>query len=105
MFRFKTLLVAVPVAVGLLAAPLAHADWRGRGEWHGGGGGGRSWHHGGGDGGAAGAIIGLGAAALIGGLIASQAYAPRPAYVAPPPAYYPPPGYYAPAPGYYEPGY
>jgi hypothetical protein len=103
MSRFKALLIAAPVAVGLLAAPAAHADWHGRGGgWHGGGGG---WHHGGGGDAAAAAIIGLGAAAIIGGVLASQAYAPPPVYSAPPPAYYPPPGYYAPAPGYYSPGY
>ncbi|HVY18275.1 MAG TPA: hypothetical protein VHB27_23855, partial [Rhodopila sp.] len=72
----KSLFVAVPVAVGLLAAPAAQAQWHGgpggphggyrgpppRGQWHGGG----DWHHhdhDGGNGGAiAGAILGLGAA-------------------------------------------
>ena len=34
MLRFKALLIAAPVAAGLLAAPAAHAEWRG----HGGGG-------------------------------------------------------------------
>jgi len=115
MWRVKSLLIAAPVAVGLLAAaPAAHADW----HRHGGGwGGGYGYHHDGGRGpGIAGAILGLGAAAVIGGVIASQSYAPPPPVVyappppvvyAPPPAYYPapvyaaPPGYYA-APGYYS---
>lgn len=43
---WSTLLVAAPVAAGLLAAPAAHAEWRGHQQWHGGGGGG--WHGGGG---------------------------------------------------------
>jgi hypothetical protein len=118
MLRLKALLIAAPVAAGLLAAPAAHAEWRG----HGGGGG---WHGGGGEWrgggfrhdhdrgfGPGGVLLGLGAAAVIGGVIASQAYAPPPVYYAPPPAYYPPPpvyysappGYYAPPP-YYPPGY
>src|SRR5579871_4306559 len=110
------LLAAVPIAAGLLLAPVAHADgWQGRGGggggwhggggnggWHGGGGGwhggGGGWHGGGGgwnNGGAvAGAVIGLGAAAVLGGELASQAYAP-PVYYAPAPAYYPPTTYYA----------
>ena len=104
MLRLKALLIAAPVAVGLLAAPAAHAEWRGHGGWHGGY---EHGHHGGV--GVAGALLGLGAAAVIGGVIASQAYAaPPPAYYAPPPAYYTPaPTYYAPAPGYYAapPGY
>jgi hypothetical protein len=110
MFRFKALLIAAPVAAGLLAAPAAHAEWRGHGGgWHGGY---EHDHHGGA--GVAGAILGLGAAAVIGGVIASQAYAaPPPVYYAPPPAYYPPPSayyappqaYYAAPPGYYARGY
>jgi hypothetical protein len=118
MTSFKALLIAAPVAAGLLAAPAAHADWHGyRGGWHGGG-----WHgdygHRGGPG-VAGAILGLGAAAVIGGVIASQVYAPPPVVYAPPPAYYPPPpayyapptpyygaqGYYAAPPAYYAPRY
>jgi hypothetical protein len=101
MTRFKALLIAAPVAAGLLAAPAAHAEWRGHGGWHGGGS--EHWHGGRGGPGIAGAILGLGAAAVIGGVIASQAYAPPPpVYYAPPPAYYPPPpAYYAPPPGYY----
>ena len=140
MFRFKALMIAAPVAVGLLAAPAAHAEWPGHrgGGWQGGGGG---WHGGGGDWrgdggwrggygrhhdrgpGIAGAILGLGAAAVIGGVIASQAYSPPPVvyaqppygyapppvvYAPPPPVYYaPPPAYYQPQPGYYvaAPGY
>ncbi len=109
MRTWKTLLMAAPIAAGLLAAPAAHADWRdhGRhGEWHGDRGG---WHRGGWEhhddhGGAiAGAVIGLGVGALLGGAIAAQQ---QPYYAAPPPvAYAPPPAYYsAPAyPGY--PGY
>jgi hypothetical protein len=112
MMRLKALLIAAPIAAGLLAAPAAQADWHGHGGWHGGGGYHGGWHGGGGRGyyrgpGIGGALLGLGAAAVIGGVIASQAYAPPPpVYYAPPPAYYaPPPGYYAPPPGYYPPGY
>ncbi|HQT79945.1 MAG TPA: hypothetical protein PLD10_23125 [Rhodopila sp.] len=115
MSRIKALLVAAPIAAGLLSAPMAHADWHGNRGYHGGGyhGGYRGGdYHGGGwhGGGVAGAILGLGAAAVLGGVIASQAYAPPPVVYAPPPAYYPPPppayypppaGYYAPPPGYY----
>jgi hypothetical protein len=106
MLRLKALLIAAPVAVGLLGAPVAHAEWRGHGggEWHGGGG----WHHNDfhHDHGpaVAGALLGLGAAAVIGGVIASQAYAPPPVYYAAPPAYYaPPPTYYSAPPAYYAP--
>jgi hypothetical protein len=105
MLRFKALLIAAPVAAGLLASPMAHAEWRG----HGGGGWRGHEHHGGP--GVGGVILGLGAAAVIGGVIASQAYAPPPVYYAPPPAFYPPPpayyapqSYYAPQ-GYYPRGY
>jgi ammonia channel protein AmtB len=116
MLRFKALLIAAPVAVGLLAAPAAHAEWRGHGggDWHGRGG----WHDGYGHDrgrgvGVAGAILGLGAAAVLGGVIGSQAYAPPPVYYAPPPVYYaqpqayyaPPPVYYSAPPGYYAPRY
>jgi hypothetical protein len=105
MRRFKSLLIAAPVAAGLLAAPAAHAEWRGHGGygWHGGYG----HYHGGWRGpGVAGALLGLGAAAVVGGVIASQAYAPPPVVYAPPPGYYaPPPAYYAAPPGYYPPGY
>ena len=94
MRTWSTLLIAAPIAAGLLAAPAAHADrghhggWD-RGDWHGD----RGWHHDHDDGGAvAGAILGLGAAAVIGGIIASQ----PPRYYAPPPpvVYSPPPPYY-----------
>ena len=93
MTYMKSLLIAAPVAVGLLSAPVAHAEWRG----HGGGGHGGWGHRGGGWGGhhgngaLTGALLGLGAAAVIGGVIASQ-----PQYYAPPP-----PVYYAPQPQYY----
>jgi hypothetical protein len=114
MVRLKALLIAAPIAAGLLAAPVAHAEWHGdRGGWHGGGWHGEGsrrgegwhhdegWHHGGRPG-VAGAILGLGAAAVLGGVIASQAYPPPPVVYAPPPAYYPPPpAYYAPPPAYY----
>ena len=101
MRTWSTLLVAATVAAGLLAAPAAHADWRGHHEWHGGGWH-QCWHHENHDNGAAiaGAVLGLGAAAILGGVLASQ----QPAYYAPPPppvVYAPPPGYYA-APGYYS---
>ena len=93
-----TLLIAAPVALGLLAAPTARADWHHHDDWHGGGWRGGDWHehhdHGGDV--ATGAIIGLGVGALLGGVIASQAqpyYAPPPVVYAPPPPYYGPPGY------------
>src|ERR1700686_2478484 len=74
----KMFLIAAPVALSLLAAPAAHAEWGHRGGGWGGYHGG--YEHRGGNGGAiAGALLGLGAAAVIGGVIASQ------------PAYYPPP--------------
>ncbi len=95
MLRLKALFIAVPIAAGLLVAPAAHADWHG----HGGGYGYRHYH----GPGVAGAILGLGAAAVIGGVIASQAYAPPRVVYAPPPAYYPPPVVYAPPPAYYPP--
>jgi hypothetical protein len=90
---WSTLLIAAPVAVGLLAAPAAQADWHGhgdrygRGDWHGRG----DWdHHDHDNGGAvAGAVLGLGAAAILGGIIASQAQ--QPYYAPPPPVVYAPP--------------
>ena len=105
MGRLKSLLIAAPIAAGLLAAPAAHAEWRGHGggwgghgDWHGGGWHGDGWR---GGGPLVGALVGLGAAAVIGGLIASQ-----PVYAAPPPVVYAPPpppyGYY-PAPVYAAP--
>ena len=92
MWRIKSLLIAAPIAAGLLAAPAAHADWHrggGGGGWHGNYGhyhGGGYWNHGGGIG-LGGALLGLGAAAVIGGAIASQAYVPPPpvVYAAPRP--------------------
>jgi hypothetical protein len=89
---WSTLLIAAPVAIGLLAAPAAQADWHHHGgDWHG------DWHHHDhDDGGAvAGAVLGLGAAAILGGVIASQAQ--QPYYSPPPPVVYapPPPPYYS----------
>ncbi len=106
MTSFKSLLIAAPVALGLLAAPAAHAEWRG--GYHGGGYHGGGWHEGYRHGpGIVGPLLGLGAAAVLGGVIASQAYPRPPVVYAPPPGYYygPPPGYYAPPPVYYAPGY
>ena len=99
----KYRLVAALTAVGLLAAPAAHADWRDHhGGWHGDYGRHGYYRHDGGNA-AAGALVGLGIGALIGGVIASQSqyYAPPPAYYAPPPAYYAAP-VYAPPPAYYS---
>ena len=96
----KILAVAAMVSAGLLAAPAVQAEehWRGHEEhrhemWRGHEG---HWEHRDNDAGAAvaGAVIGLGLGALLGGAIASQ-----PAYAAPPPVVQPPPGYY-PAPAY-----
>src|SRR5487761_2433366 len=97
------------MALGLLAALAAQAEWQqDRGDWHGHEQ--RHWRGGdeyhGGDGGdaIAGAVIGLGLGALLGGMIAAQPQyqsAPPPV-VAAPPGYYPAPGYGYPAPpGYY----
>ena len=95
MRRLSTLLIAAPVMAGLLAAPAAHAEWRGQGGGYPYQGGGYPAHphrHGHGGGPLLGALLGLGAAAVIGGIIASQ-----PRYYQPP-AYTPGPGqYYAPA--------
>ena len=86
MRSWKTLLIAAPIAMGLLAAPAAEAHWRGDG-WRGG----HDWHHHDDGGAVAGAIIGLGVGAMIGAIAASQQphYAPQ-AYAPPPPAYYAP---------------
>jgi hypothetical protein len=118
MLRLKIVLIAGPVAACLLAAPAAQAGFHGGGGFHGGPGFhgtpgfhggpgfrpgfGRDFHHGPFVGGV---FLGLGAAALAGGVIASQAcYAPWPYCYVPPPVYYaPPPGYYPPPPGYYPP--
>jgi hypothetical protein len=104
MRNWSKLLIAAPLAAGLLAAPAyADRDHRGgwdRGGWHGDRGGwhgDRGWHRDHDNGGAiAGAVLGLGAAAIIGGLIASQQ---QPQYYAPPPpvVYAPPPPYQGPA--------
>ena len=71
---WSSLMIAAPVAAGLLAAPAAHADRGDHRGWHGGG-----WHGGGwqrhdhdNGGAAAAAVLGLGAAAIVGGIIASQ---------------------------------
>jgi hypothetical protein len=106
------LLIAAPVAAGLLGAPAAHADWNRHGGfgWHGGwrGPGWHGYEHRGPDPGSiiAGTVLGLGAAAALAGAFAPP---PPPVYVAPPPVYYtPPPAYYAPAyppPPAYYPGY
>ena len=77
-------------------------DYAPRGNWHDGRG---NWNHGGDRNSGAfvgGALLGLGAGALLGGALATPppvVYAPRPYYYAPPPAYAypyapPPPGYY-----------
>ena len=97
----------VLLAAGLALAPCAAGarDWHGGG--HGGGGyrggyhgGGRyDDHRGGGIGPVGGALLGLGVGAIVGGALASQAYAPPPAAYYPPPpayAYAPPPGAYYP---------
>jgi len=101
MVRLTSLLIAAPLAMGLLAAPAAHAEWRNHGGW--GGGYGRHWDHRG-PGPVAGALLGLGVGAVVGGVIVSQPYyaAPPYAYAPPPPVVYaPPPAYYAAPPGYY----
>jgi hypothetical protein len=96
----RYLLLAVPAVAMLLAAPAAHADWYRHGNWG---------HRGHDNTGAivAGALLGLGAAAVIGSALAAPppayAYAPPPVAYAPPPAYYAPPGYYAPPPAYAAP--
>jgi hypothetical protein len=95
MRTWSSLLIAAPVAFGLLAAPAAHADWRHHGGGWGGGGRGYERHHNGNDHGdaVAGALIGLGVGALIGGMVAAS----QPQYYAPPPVVYAPPPYSAPA--------
>jgi hypothetical protein len=94
--RTSTLLAAI-AALGLVVAPAAHAQprhWRGHGP---------VYRRGPGPGPAvAGALVGLGVGALVGGaIVASQQpyYAPPPVPYAPAPAYYPPPAY-GPPPGY-----
>ena len=89
------LLVAVPVAVGLLAAATpANAYYYRRGYYHRGGFGVGA--------GIAGAIVGLGVGAALAGAAGPPVYAPPPVVYAPPPVVYaPPPAYYV-APGYYR---
>ncbi len=112
------------VAASIAASPFAaHADdhhdhggyqnYNRGGDNHGGyngggynrGGDDRRDHDGGN--GLAGALLGLGVGALVGGAIISSQqpqYAPPPVYYAPPPPVYyapPPPAYYAPPPGAY----
>ena len=102
----KILLVAAPVALSLLTAPMAHAEWGHRGGGWGHEGGYRGgYYHGGGPGWAGAALLGLGAAAVIGSVIAAQPYyAAPPAYYAPQPQpYYAPQQYYAPRPYYAAP--
>ena len=98
MQRLKTLFVALPVSLALLAAPAAHAEWRAdRGGWHGHAPYSAHNYQRNDGAGLAGALIGLGAIALLGGIIATQNSAP------PPPAYDPQPYGYAPAPVYAAP--
>jgi hypothetical protein len=91
----------------LLATALAASPLTAEAYWHGGG----CWNCGGGNF-AAGALLGLGVGAVVGGALAPHYYAPPPVYYAPPPPVYyappppvyyaaPPPVYYAPPPGYY----
>ena len=116
MRQFTKLLFVAPVTFGLLAAPAAHAEKRhhegGEGGWGHQGGGHQGWnhqgwghqgwghqgmryHHGHGGGGYNGALLGLGAAAVIGGIIASQQdyYQPPRVYYQPQPRYYQGPVY------------
>jgi hypothetical protein len=98
----RTVLLAVPAALALLAAPAAHADWYRHGGWggpryaphyayHGG-----AYYHGG----VVGPVV---AGALVLGAVAASVLAP-PVVYAPPPVYYaPPPVYYAPPPVVYAP--
>ena len=104
--RIRTVLLAAPAALALLAAPAAHADWYQHGGaryaphygYHGGG------YHGGVVGPVvAGALVRRGIGAVAAAVLAPPVvYAPPPVYYAPPPGYYaPPPVYYAPPPAYY----
>lgn len=106
MRHLKAFLIAAPVAAGLLLAPGAQAErgdrggyqQRGHGQYSQRGYRGhyeppRHYGHRGNDGSVAALVLGLGAAAVIGGLLAAQ-----PQY-APPPVAYAPQAY--PAPGYY----
>lgn len=84
--RLRTALLMAPAMASLLLAPMAaQAQWRGPGP----GWGGRPHfvpHRVGPGPVVAGALIGLGAAALVAGAVA-----PAPVYVAPPPVVYAPP--------------
>jgi hypothetical protein len=112
MLHLKTVLIAAPLAVGLLVTPAARANPHGGGGPHGSlgfhgdprlhSGLRRDFHR---DPFVGGVFLGLGAGALAGGVIASQTcYAPWPYCYPPPPVYYaPPPGYYPPPPDYYAP--
>jgi hypothetical protein len=94
-------LFAAALLAGSLAAPAAHADWRGRG--HGWGGPPVYHHHHRGWNGAPllGAIIGLGAGVAIGSALAAP---PPPVVYQPPPVLYqPPPRWVQPAPVYLPP--
>ena len=100
--RMRTVLLAAPAALALLAAPAAHADWYRHGGW----GGPRYAPHYGYHVGVVGPII-AGAAVLgavaAGVLAPPVVYAPPPVYYAPPPVVYaPPPVMYAPPPAYYR---
>ncbi len=93
------LLSLLTAAALLAAAPAAHAEWHGRGGWHGGG-----WHGPGPV--VAGTLLGLGLGAVVAGALAPPVYAPPPpvVYAPPPVVYAPPPVLYAappPPPGYY----
>ena len=120
---FPKMLASALVAISIAASPLAanaddHHNYGGGGQGYDHGGynhggydhddhgdynRGGDYRHGGGDNGLAGALLGLGIGALVGGAIVSSQ---QPQYAPPPPVYYapPPPAYYAPPPGaYYAP--
>jgi hypothetical protein len=91
--KHRAYVLPAALIAGLATAPLAHAEWHGRGHWH---------HHGGGDGNAVGAAIAGGLLGFgLGAAVASGGYAPY--YYAPPPVYYGsvPYNYYAPPPAVY----
>jgi hypothetical protein len=103
MTHFKSLLIAAPLVTGLIASPAAHADWHGHRGWEHHGWGHYEGHRGGFVGPlVAGTVLGLGIAAIAGGVAPAPVYAaPPPVVYAPPPVYYPAPAYYA-APAYYR---
>src|SRR3954468_17580036 len=91
MRTWSSLLIAAPVALGLLAAPAAHADWR-----HHGGGCGGGWHgfqhrDDGNCDAVDGELIGLGAGCRTGGMLTST----HPRNAPPPPVPTPPPPPYS----------